>query len=461
MSLHRLTLIPLLPGQLIHKSSSTIGSRVLCLNIQTNHRRSFATSRLQRTKSSSCIGDDFFLRNNLDKILPNKFVISCQPKEDSDQDNEKKTTTTPSHIPFKVTPKICTPSNKPISTNKKLNGFFALTKPNLTFLVMLSSICSYAIAPYPGSFTSLVCLTVGTSLCSGAANAINMAREPEFDRKMVRTSARPVVTGLISTKEAMGFAGVAGTLGASILYLGVNPLVAQLGIANIVLYAWTYTSLKRKHIINTWVGAVVGAIPPLMGWAAASGGSLSLVGGDAGAWLLASLLYAWQFPHFNALSHNIRDQYKQAGYVMTAYENPRLNARVALRYALLMFPICFGLSYYGITDWWFVVDSSLLNGWLSWEAMKFWKHQRKIYGAGYVGSVVSAGASAGAHATRQVIKEADAKLANAYAKKLFWGSVWQLPGILILALLHKKGIWDRWFGSDEKKDDLNSEKVLS
>ncbi|KAM9887669.1 hypothetical protein OXX69_013267, partial [Metschnikowia pulcherrima] len=161
---------------------------------------------------------------------------------------------------------------------------------------------------------------------------------------MSRTSTRPVVTGKVSPKQAFLFASSTGILGTLVLYAGVNTTVALLGLLNIGLYGWIYTSLKRYSIVNTWVGAIVGAIPPLMGWAAST--SLTHPGG----WCLAALLYAWQFPHFNALSHNVADQYKGAGYVMTAAENPKLNARVALRYSILMLPICVGLSYFEVTD---------------------------------------------------------------------------------------------------------------
>lgn len=179
--------------------------------------------------------------------------------------------------------------------------------------------------------------------------------------------------------------------------------------------------MKRKSILNTWVGAVVGAIPPLMGWAASS--SLS----HPGAWCLAGLLYAWQFPHFNALSHGIAEQYKSAGYVMTAAENPRLNARVALRYSILMFPLCFGLSYFGVTDWVFPIDSGIANGWLAYLAYVFWKQQERNY-------------KNGAKPTAEGLA-----LAGIQAKKLFWCSVWHLPAVLILAMLHKKDQWNRLF----------------
>lgn len=335
-----------------------------------------------------------------------------------------------SHIPFEVKAKeknTISSTDKEIqkSLSEIIKPYVALSKPRLTALVVLSSICSYALTPFSATIPELLFLTVGTGLSSAAANAINMGREPDFDKLMVRTLARPVVRGLVTPKQAYQFAAISGTLGVSILYLGVNPTVSILAGLNIVLYAWIYTSLKRRSILNTWVGAIVGAIPPLMGWAASS--PLT----HPGAWCLAALLYAWQFPHFNALSHNIRNEYRNAGYVMTCWTNPRLNARVGFRYALLMFPICFGLSYFDITDWVFPIDSFILNGWLAYWSFKFWYQQRQNYKSGHVPDANGM------------------KLANMYAKKTFWGSVWHLPGILVLAMLHKKGRWDWLFGSNE------------
>lgn len=357
-----------------------------------------------------------FKSNNNDEPNVSK-IISCQ-------DTEK--------IPFKVIPKANNNTKtsdlsaidsasfgvQSSALRALIKPYIKLTKPNLTILVTLSSICSYALSPYSVSVHELMFLSMGTALCSGSANAINMGREPEFDRKMVRTSTRPVVLGKVSPQNAFVFAAITGTLGCVMLYYGVNPVVSLLGFLNIILYAWIYTSLKRISIINTWVGAVVGAIPPLMGWAASS----SLL--HPGAWCLAGLLYAWQFPHFNALSHNIASQYKNAGYVMAAAENPKLNARVALRYSILMFPLCFGLSYFDVTDWVFQFDSALLNGWLAVLSYQFWKQQKINY--------------LSSSPTIEGIN-----LANATARKLFWASVYQLPGILILAMLHKKGQWER------------------
>ncbi|CAI4830706.1 BDN_1c_G0053290.mRNA.1.CDS.1 [Saccharomyces cerevisiae] len=313
---------------------------------------------------------------------------------------------------------------------KVIMPYLQLTKPRLTILVMLSAICSYALSPYPASVSELLCLTVGTTLCSGSANAINMGREPEFDRQMVRTQARPVVRGDVTPTQAFEFAALIGTLGVSILYFGVNPTVAILGASNIALYGWAYTSMKRKHIVNTWLGALVGMVPPLMGWAAAS--PLS----HPGSWCLAGLLFAWQFPHFNTLSHNIRNEYKNAGYVMTAWKNPLLNARVSLRYSILMFPLCFGLSYFNITDWYYQIDSGLINAWLTFWAFKFYWQQRINYSAKTLKDNVKFNKGL--------------SVANIYARKTFMASVLHLPAILILAIIHKKGRWD-WIYPGEAK----------
>lgn len=357
-------------------------------------------------------------------------VLTCQePEAKLSQSLTSEDTATASSIPFKVSPKAPRPAKvEPVSIlgsktglRDELRAYVKLTKPNLTVLVTLSCICSYAISPLSVSFFELCFLTAGTALCSGAANAINMGREPDFDKQMPRTMGRPVVRGLITPQQAYNFAALIGTTGVAMLWFGVNPVVASLGLFNIVLYAWIYTSMKRKSILNTWVGAIVGAIPPLMGWAASS----SLL--HPGAWCLAGLLYAWQFPHFNALSHGIAQQYKQAGYVMTAAENPKLNARVALRYSILMFPLCFGLSYFGVTDWVFPFDSAIANGWQAYLAFKFWQQQLKNY-KNPKGPTSEGIALAGIH-----------------AKKLFWCSVWHLPAVLILAMLHKKDQWDRLY----------------
>lgn len=323
----------------------------------------------------------------------------------------------------------------------------SLSKPRLSFLIVLTTATAYSLYPVPGlllpsttaspslSALTLVFLTSGTALCSASANALNMLFEPKYDAMMSRTRNRPLVRGLISKKGALLFATGAGALGIGSLWFGVNPTVAFLGGLNIFLYAGVYTPMKRISVLNTWVGAVVGGIPPLMGWAAAAGQSATGSGewrellfsdGSVGGWLIAGLLFAWQFPHFNSLSWPIRDEYRNAGYRMLVWTNARMNGRVAFRYALWCFPICFGLWWFQITDQGFLVTSSVINAWMVREAWRFWRKE------GHRGS----------------------------ARGLFWASVWHLPVVMVLAMIHKKGLWEgiwkRLNGESEEDDDYDA-----
>lgn len=322
------------------------------------------------------------------------------------------------------------------SLRRTLSACLSLSKPRLTVLIVLTAMAPYALYPVPEmlhpsmtetpslSPLTLLFLTTGTALCSASANALNMLYEPATDSKMTRTRNRPLVRGLISRRTALLFAALAGAAGIGALYFGVNPTVSGLGLANIVLYAGVYTPLKAVTSFNTWVGALVGGIPPLMGWAAAAGetatrdGSwrellFAADGSSLGGWIMAGLLFAWQFPHFMSLSWSIRDEYRNAGLRMLSWTNPARNARVALRYSLVFPPLCLALCAAGVTSWGFAATSLPINLWVIREAAQFYRKQ------GHGGS----------------------------ARGLFWATVWHLPGVLILAVLHKKGMWTRAWNS--------------
>ena len=187
----------------------------------------------------------------------------------------------------------------------------------------------------------------------------------------------PPHTHTHSPLHASLFGIATGITGATLLHF-VNPLTATLGVANILLYAGVYTPLKRVTIVNTWVGSVVGAIPPLIGWSACTGGL------EPGAFVLAGILFAWQFAHFNALSWSLRSDYNRAGYKMMAVTDPGLCRRVALRYSLAMIPICATAPLFDLTTWWFAIDSLPVNIWLSVLAWRFYrdsnfKSSRKLF----------------------------------------------------------------------------------
>ena len=335
------------------------------------------------------------------------------------------------------------------SIKRKLATYLALTKPQLSFLIVLTATSAYGLYPVPSVLTldpavtplptlsnstlTFLYLSVGTFLSSACANTLNMLFEPKYDAQMSRTRNRPLVRKLISSRAAILFAIGTGATGVAALYFGTNPTVAALGAFNIFLYAGVYTPMKRISVINTWVGALVGGIPPLMGWTAAAG-KIATTGHDTwrdllfgpdslGGWLMAGILFAWQFPHFNSLSHTIREEYKNAGYRMMAWTNPARNGRVALRYSILMFPICAGLWWADIVNPGFLVGGTVVNAWLAKEAYRFWRLE-------------------GAKGT---------------ARGLFWASVWHLPLLMVGTLVFKKGIWDgvwsRIFGSPVDDDD--------
>lgn len=326
------------------------------------------------------------------------------------------------------------------SFRRRAATYLSLSKPRLSFLILLSTTSAYSLYPIPdilsattsaveSSFSTstmtLVFLTSGTFLSCACANTLNMLFEPKYDALMTRTRNRPLVRNLISPRGAALFALLCGTSGLLLLGFGTNPTVAGLSALNIFLYAGVYTPMKRISPVNTWIGAIVGGIPPLMGWCAAAGQTatsehhswqdLLLSENAAGGWALAALLFAWQFPHFMSLSHTIKDDYRNAGHKMLAWTNPARNARVALRYSIAMFPICGFLYWSGYVNPGFLAISTVCNVWMTLEAFRFWKNQ----GAG--GS----------------------------ARGLFWASVWQLPLVLIGALVCKTGIWDGFFGAKE------------
>ncbi|KAK5821396.1 hypothetical protein F5H01DRAFT_306528 [Linnemannia elongata] len=275
--------------------------------------------------------------------------------------------------------------------------YMDLAKARLGALVTLTTMSGYAMTPAADDLSTLFSLTVGTALCITSANAYNQFVEPPYDAQMSRTRNRVLVRKAVSPLHAWSFATATGLGGVGILATMVNPLTAALGAANLVLYAAVYTPMKRMSIANTWVGSVVGALPPMMGWAACTNAL------DPEAWLLGLLLYAWQFPHFNSLAWNLRADYSKAGYRMMSVTDPKLNARVSLRYSLALIPLVTLAPYLDMTTWWFAVDGNIVNAVMLAGAANFWR-----------------------------------KRDDKSARQLFFGSLIYLPVVLALMMLHKK-----------------------
>ncbi|ONK72245.1 uncharacterized protein A4U43_C04F17350 [Asparagus officinalis] len=206
-------------------------------------------------------------------------------------------------------------------------------------------------------FAGLCCTCAGTMMVAASANSLNQVFEVQNDAKMKRTMQRPLPSGRISVPHAATWASTVGIAGTSLLAWQTNYLAAGLAACNLGLYAFVYTPLKQIHPVNTWVGAIVGAVPPLLGWAAACG-EVSL-----NAMILPAALYFWQLPHFMALAYLCRNDYVTGGFRMFSFSDAsgRRTALVSFRNCLYLLPLGYLAYDLGITSEWFTLESSLLT----------------------------------------------------------------------------------------------------
>jgi len=193
----------------------------------------------------------------------------------------------------------------------KLAGYWSMTKPRAMLVVLVTAAAGYFVAMGAGADPwVLLHLVCGVGLAGGGSIVLNQVLEREHDRRMERTKDRPLPTGLISPRAGLAYGVCLSIAGTVWLALGTNVLTASLGALCVLSYVLAYTPLKRVTTLNTAVGAVPGAIPPMMGFTAATG----TVGVEA--WTLFLILFIWQFPHFLAIGWLYRDDYRRAGYAM-------------------------------------------------------------------------------------------------------------------------------------------------
>jgi protoheme IX farnesyltransferase len=191
--------------------------------------------------------------------------------------------------------------------------FWTLTKPEINFLILIATFTGFYLG-YPGdvhNFPSqrLIDTLLGTLLVASGAGTLNQYLEHRFDARMRRTRRRPIASGRMRPATAVWFGLLLSAAGAAYLALAVNGISSFLAVFTLVSYLGIYTPLKRKTPFCTFVGAIPGAMPPLIGWAAATGSLTS-----ANAWILYLVLFFWQFPHFMAIAWMYREDYAQAGY---------------------------------------------------------------------------------------------------------------------------------------------------
>lgn len=225
-------------------------------------------------------------------------------------------------------------------------AYVTLAKPDVTFLVVITTIAGFYIASRgPLDWALLAHTLVGTTLAAAGTAALNQYTEREADTLMRRTAARPIPSGIIQPAEAFWAGSILVVVGVLYLSLLSNVLAAALTLATTALYLGAYTPLKKITPLATFIGAFPGAIPPLIGWAAARG-SLSL-----GAWILFGILFFWQFPHFLAIAWMYREDYARAGIKMLPVVDPSGDStyRQIIVTAAILLPISLLPSVIGIT----------------------------------------------------------------------------------------------------------------
>ncbi len=220
---------------------------------------------------------------------------------------------------------------------KKIKDYLMLMKPSLSIMVVFSSVISYLLAPkvVEYNWTMIFLLFAGGMLVTGSANAINQVVEKDTDAQMKRTSTRPIASGRVSVGEGWAFAIITGIAGVLMLGYYFNWLSAGLAAFSLFRYAFIYTPLKKVNSIAVLMGAVPGALPCLIGWAA---GDDQL---SAGGWILFAFQFFWQFPHFWAIAWVAHRDYSAVGFkLLPANEGPtKFTAIQTIAYSLLLVPV--------------------------------------------------------------------------------------------------------------------------
>jgi len=217
-----------------------------------------------------------------------------------------------------------------------MRDYIELTKPRITWLILMSTGIGYFFGMRGGlNLWSLLHTVLGTGLIASGTDALNQWSEREADFKMRRTKDRPIPSGRLNATRALLFGIALSIAGFVDLWLGCNLLAALLGAATLFSYLFLYTPLKQRTPLSTTVGAFPGAMPPMIGYAAASGAI------TAEAWVLFGILFLWQFPHFYSIAWMYRDDYARAGIRMLPVVKPdgRRTAAEIVIYGLALIPV--------------------------------------------------------------------------------------------------------------------------
>jgi heme o synthase len=257
----------------------------------------------------------------------------------------------------------------------KVRDYMMLIKFSLSFMVVFAAVISYLLAPKVVEFDWLriILFFIGGMLVTGSANTVNQIVEKDTDALMARTAKRPVASGRMQPAEAWTFAIVSIAAGLFILGYYFNWLSAGLALFSWFVYAYMYTPMKKVSAISVLLGAVPGALPCLIGWAA---GQDEL---SAGGWVLFAIQFFWQFPHFWAIAWIAHKDYTNAGFkLMPSVEGPtKYSAMQSIIYSLVLIPVgmlpyLVGMS--GMISFYIVLVANLL---MLWQSIRLYREMEK------------------------------------------------------------------------------------
>lgn len=279
-------------------------------------------------------------------------------------------------------------------------GFYELTKPRLSLLSVITALVGYLAASPARDFGIMLNFVIGTALCAGGAATLNQWIERKEDAIMDRTKDRPLPTGQVTPQFAIAQGILISIVGILQLTYGVNALTGMLGAATIFSYVVIYTPMKKMTRWATEVGAISGALPPLIGWAAAEN-NISTLG-----WILFGILTFWQIPHFMAIAWSFRQDYEKAGFPMLSVIDRKGDrvARWSMINAVALFIVSLLPPFLGYSGWLYGIVATVFGIWLLKRAYDFM----------------------------------DARERDKNAKKLFFNSIFYLPAVLFSLVI------DRW-----------------
>ncbi|MBI2618726.1 MAG: protoheme IX farnesyltransferase [Ignavibacteriales bacterium] len=295
-----------------------------------------------------------------------------------------------------------------IRGRSKVLDYIELTKPELTGLSVLTALCGFYLASTSVDALLLLWTALGTFLVGGGAGALNQLVERNHDALMKRTERRPLPAGRLTPSQVASFGISSALVGVALLVLVVNPLTGALGILTLVSYLFLYTPSKRFTQHSTLVGAIPGALPPVMGWTAASNEI------NTGTWVLFGILFFWQMPHFLSLAWMYRKDYARAGYrMLTIFDEHGIRtSRHILVHCILLVSISLAATVIGLTGWMYAAGAVILGTGFLTVSFLFLKYSQQTSG--------------------------DSSMkANKSSRQIFFASLLYLPALMFLMTVDK------------------------